>query len=101
MSPTVTLVNAGTVLTGDLDRPVADGADTVRCADGLITFVGPRSELPGSELADSELAGSELIVDVQGATIAPGLIDSHCHVVLGDYTPRQQAVGFLASYVHG
>jgi enamidase len=31
----------------------------------------------------------------------PGLIDSHCHVVLGDYTPRQKQVDFLDSYVHG
>lgn len=91
MSPSLALVNAGTVLTGELDRPVAEGADAVRCSDGMITFVGPRSELPDAELT----------VDVQGATIAPGLIDSHCHVVLGDYTPRQQTVGFLASYVHG
>nr|WP_281353683.1 amidohydrolase family protein [Phytoactinopolyspora mesophila] len=29
------------------------------------------------------------------------MIDSHCHVVLGDYTPRQKTVDFLASYVHG
>ena len=29
------------------------------------------------------------------------LIDSHCHVVLGDYTPRQKTVDFLDSYVHG
>lgn len=91
MSPSLALVNAGTVLTGDLDHPVAEDADAVRCSDGAITFVGPRSELPDAELT----------VDVQGATIAPGLIDSHCHVVLGDYTPRQQTVGFLASYVHG
>jgi enamidase len=91
VSPSLALVNAGTVLTGDLDHPVAEGADAVRCSDGLITFAGPGSELPSADLT----------IDVRGATIAPGLIDSHCHVVLGDYTPRQQTVGFLASYVHG
>jgi enamidase len=32
---------------------------------------------------------------------APGLVDTHCHVVFGDYTPRQHAVGFLESYLHG
>ncbi|WP_221767609.1 amidohydrolase family protein [Nocardioides sp. LS1] len=41
------------------------------------------------------------LIDAGGATVAPGLIDSHCHVVLGDYTPRQKTVDFLASYVHG
>src|SRR5690606_40253093 len=36
-----------------------------------------------------------------GITVAPGLIDSHCHVVLGEYTPRQKTVDFLASYIDG
>lgn len=92
MSSSLALVNASVVLSGALDAPVLDGADSVFCEGGTITFVGPRAELP---------AEAELTLDVNGATIAPGLIDSHCHVVLGDYTPRQQTVGFLASYVHG
>jgi len=91
-SPSLALVNASAVLSGSLDAPVLDGADTVLCQDGTITFAGPRAALP---------ADPQLTLDVRGATIAPGLIDSHCHVVLGDYTPRQQTVGFLASYVHG
>jgi enamidase len=91
MAPTLALVNAGTVLSGSLDDPVVDGADSVFCAEGVIAAVGPYSSMPAAELT----------VDVRGATVAPGLIDSHCHVVLGDYTPRQQTVGFLASYVHG
>lgn len=88
----VALVNASTVLSGMLDAPVIAGADSVLCTDGVITFAGPHAALPGE---------ADLVLDVDGATIAPGLIDSHCHVVLGDYTPRQQTVGFLASYVHG
>jgi enamidase len=48
-----------------------------------------------------EVADAEVVVDAVGTTVAPGLIDSHCHVVLGDYTPRQKTVDFLASYVHG
>ena len=31
----------------------------------------------------------------------PGFIDSQVHITFGDYTPRQQTVGFLESYVHG
>jgi len=42
-----------------------------------------------------------VVVDCLGTTVIPGLIDSHCHVVLGDYTPRQKTVDFLDSYVHG
>src|SRR5919204_518858 len=44
---------------------------------------------------------ADVVVDCQGTTVIPGLIDSHCHVVLGDYTPRQKTVDFLDSYVHG
>jgi enamidase len=43
----------------------------------------------------------DLVLDGRGNLLVPGLIDSHVHVVLGDYTPRQQTVGFLESYVHG
>lgn len=95
MSPSLALVNASDVLTGELGEPVAEDADTVLCDGGTISAVGVREDLAG------ELSEAALTLDVRGATIAPGLIDSHCHVVLGDYTPRQQTVGFLASYVHG
>ena len=80
----------GTLVTGDLDRPVHD-ADTIEVVDATITAIG--ASAPSGE--------PDRIIDVDGATVGPGLIDSHCHVVLGDYTPRQTAVGFLASYVHG
>src|SRR5439155_8307 len=55
---------------------------------------GTRALLLGAGSAD-------VVVDCQGTTVIPGLIDSHCHVVLGDYTPRQKTVDFLDSYVHG
>ncbi len=41
------------------------------------------------------------MIDAGGATAIPGLIDSHVHITFGDYTPRQQTVGYLESYVHG
>lgn len=92
---TLAITNAATVLTGDFTAPVLDGADTVLVEDGTISGVGRHEELAaGVDAAD-------VVVDAQGSTVAPGLIDSHCHVVLGDYTPRQKTVDFLASYVHG
>ena len=83
------VVNIGTLLTGDVETPYGD-ADALRIDDGVITAIG-----------DVDPSDVERVIDVDGATVAPGLIDSHCHVVLGDYTPRQRAVGFLESYVHG
>lgn len=82
--------NIGTLLTGDLAHPVAD-ADSLLLVDGQVAEVGTAATA----------ADVDRVLDVQGATVAPGLIDSHCHVVIGDYTPRQTAVGFLASYLHG
>lgn len=95
MTAPLAIVGAGAMLSGDIDAPVLTGADTVVCDDGLITAVGRRDEL------EPEVAAAGTVIDAQGSTLAPGLIDSHCHVVLGDYTPRQKTVDFLASYVHG
>jgi enamidase len=92
---TLAITNAGTLLSGDLERPIVDGADTVVCRDGKIAAIGRH------EAFDGELRDADRVLDAQGTTVAPGLIDSHCHVVLGDYTPRQKTVDFLDSYVHG
>ncbi|MEH0553978.1 amidohydrolase family protein [Streptomyces sp. B21-101] len=95
MSARLAVTGAGTVLSGDIAAPVVLGADTVVCEDGVITAVGSHEEL--GDLVES----ADQVLDAAGSTVAPGLIDSHCHVVLGDYTPRQKTVDFLASYVHG
>src|SRR5512135_3468105 len=41
------------------------------------------------------------IVDANGTTVAPGLIDSHVHPVAGDWTPRQNQINWIDSYLHG
>lgn len=92
---TLAITGAGKILSGDLAQPVIDGADTVVASDGIITHIGLAAECAGV------IAAADVVLDAVGTTVAPGLIDSHCHVVLGDYTPRQKTVDFLASYVHG
>lgn len=87
--PTTAIVNIGTLLTGDVAEPYGN-ADSILIECGMIT-----------EMGGVDSARAERVINVGGATVGPGLIDSHCHVVLGDYTPRQRAVGFLESYVHG
>jgi enamidase len=86
----VAVFNIGTILTGDIGLPVVDG-DAIVVADGKIASIGS-----GGDTADSDVA-----IDAGGMTAMPGLIDSHVHITFGDYTPRQKAVGFLESYVHG
>src|SRR5207247_341549 len=86
------LVNIGALATGILASPRLD-ADAILVEHGRIAALGAGSRT-GAEAAD-------VVVDCRGTTVIPGLIDSHCHVVLGDYTPRQKTVDFLDSYVHG
>src|SRR6201984_3786351 len=84
--------NIGLLLSGDLERPILD-ADTVVAVDGKITEVGKQK--------DVDVEGATLVVDVNGTTLAPGLIDSHVHPVAGDWTPRQNQIGWIDSYLHG
>src|SRR5881397_3117719 len=90
--PTLGLVNIGALATGILASPRAE-AEAILVENGRIAALGAASRI-GARSAD-------VVVDCLGTTVIPGLIDSHCHVVLGDYTPRQKTVDFLDSYVHG
>ena len=90
--PTLGLVNIGALATGVLASPRGD-AESLLAEDGRITALGAASKTSASR--------ADVVVDCRGTTVIPGLIDSHCHVVLGDYTPRQKTVDFLDSYVHG
>src|SRR5262249_45382615 len=86
----VAVFNIGKILTGDLVAPVVPG-DTVVMADGKLVSVG----------SGGDIAACDIAIDATGMMAMPGLIDSHVHITFGDYTPRQKAVGFLESYIHG
>lgn len=89
---TTLLRGIGTLYTGDLAAPRRTDVAALRLVDGRIdALLGP----------DDDPGPADEVLDAKGMTVAPGLIDSHCHVVLGDYTPRQKTVDFLDSYVHG
>ena len=90
--PTLGLVNIGVVASGVLAAPRLE-AEAILVRDGRIAAIGVASRIGA--------AAADVVVDCRGTTVIPGLIDSHCHVVLGDYTPRQKTVDFLDSYVHG
>ncbi|HXG03466.1 MAG TPA: amidohydrolase family protein [Candidatus Binatia bacterium] len=89
---TLGLVNIGALATGILAAPRL-AAESILVRDGRIAAIGPPSR--------TDAARADVVVDCRGTTVMPGLVDSHCHVVLGDYTPRQKTVDFLDSYVHG
>jgi enamidase len=84
--------NIGLMLSGDLKNPMLD-ADAVLAVDGKISAVGKEKEI--------DVEGATLVIDAKGTTLAPGLIDSHVHPVAGDWTPRQNQIGWIDSYLHG
>jgi len=87
--------NIGTVVTGDIDAPLAD-ADSILIEDGRIAAVG--RGLDGDAGSGGPL---DQTIDAKGSTAIPGLIDSHAHPVFGDFTPRQQTLNFIESGLHG
>ena len=86
------LKNIGTLVSGDISNPILKG-DAILIEDGKIKQIGQEG--------DFDTAAVQTTIDCAGTTVTPGLFDSHCHVVLGDYTPRQKQTGFLESEVHG
>jgi len=88
----VVIKNIGLLLSGDLDRPILD-ADTIVIHDGLITSV--------SRAADCDMSEPDLLIDARQTCVCPGLIDSHVHPVFGDWTPRQNQIGWIDSTMNG
>ncbi len=88
----ILLKNIGTILSGDIANPALEG-DSILVDGPTIAGVGKEADL------NTEDVGS--VFDINGATIAPGLIDSHCHVCVGDYTPRQSATNYIDGQLHG
>ncbi|MGB7729897.1 MAG: amidohydrolase family protein [Candidatus Acidiferrum sp.] len=84
--------NIGLLLSGDLEKPIIE-ADTVVVKGGRISAIGKEKEL------DCESATG--IIDSNGTALVPGLIDSHVHPVAGDWTPRQNQLGWIDSCLHG
>ncbi|MFP5510406.1 MAG: amidohydrolase family protein [Alphaproteobacteria bacterium] len=84
--------NIGLMLSGKLEEPIYD-ADCLIAVGGKITAWGREKDM------DTE--GADTLIDANGSTLCPGLIDSHVHPVVGDYTPRQQQLHWIDSTLHG
>ena len=84
--------NIGLLLTGKIENPIAD-SNCIVAIDGKIAEYGHEQDL------DTE--GAKTVIDCNGIALAPGLIDSHIHPVVGDYTPRQQQLHWIDSTLNG
>ena len=74
MSTTI-IKNIGRVLSGDIDQPVLD-ATCILVKDGMSEAVGDESIAAGIT--------ADQTIDAKGATVMPGLMDSHVHTTIGD-----------------
>ena len=88
----VVIRNIGLLLSGDIDKPILD-ADTIVVTGGVIVAVGKESDLDTDQ--------PDVLIDARKTCVAPGLIDSHVHPVFGDWTPRQNQLGWIESTLHG
>lgn len=86
------IINIGKLVSGNIKKPLLD-ADAILIENGVIAEVGKEREI-STEKAD-------MIIDAKGMVLTPGLIDSHVHVAIGDFTPRQLTLGFIESAMHG
>ncbi len=76
---TASVVNIGTIVTGDLKAPFADGR---RHPDA-----GRRASARSARCRRTQVSSADVVIDAAGTTAIPGLIDSHVHITFGDYTP--------------
>ncbi len=92
ISGKLVIQNIGLILSGKIEQPILDG-DCIIAVDGRISETGYARDL------DLDHAGT--LIDAHGTCVSPGLIDSHVHPVIGDYTPRQQQLNWIDSTLHG
>jgi enamidase len=83
------LKNIGTLVTGDLKNPLRS-ADSIFIEDGIIREIG-----------NGFGRKADRVIDAAGITAMPGLIDSHSHPSIGEYTPAQNSLSWITHYMHG
>lgn len=88
----IAITNIGAIVSGDINNPIIDG-NTIVISEGKVAAIGGQELLENYEVQKT--------IDTGGAIVAPGLIDSHVHPVLGDFTPRQSTLNYIDSSLHG
>src|SRR5918997_4760318 len=87
--PSILINNIGTLVTGKLADPLRK-ADSIYIEDGLVRAIGNGLKQKANQ-----------IIDANGITAIPGLVDSHSHPSIGEYTPAQNSLTWITNYMHG
>ena len=87
--PSLLIKNIGTLVTGDIANPLRR-ADSIYIDGGVVRAVG-----------DDLDHRADTVIDAQGITAIPGLVDSHSHPSIGEYTPAQNSLSWITNYMHG
>ena len=85
----ILIKNIGTLVTGKLTSPL-------RAANSIL-IDGPVVQEIGNGLNSQ----ADRAIDANGITAIPGLIDSHSHPSIGEYTPAQNSLRWITNYMHG
>jgi enamidase len=85
----ILIKNIGTLVTGKLESPLRQ-ADSIFIKDGLVQII-----------ANGLTQAADQTIDANGIAAIPGLIDSHSHPSIGEYTPAQNSLGWITNYMHG
>jgi enamidase len=85
----ILIKNISTLATGDLRNPLR-AADSIFIDGGVI-----------QEIGNGIKHRADRVIDAGGITAIPGLIDSHSHPSIGEYTPAQNSLGWITNYMHG
>jgi len=83
------IANIGELFTGEIASPTAP-VRSLLIEDGRIAALDPSDDTRCDD-----------VLDAQGAAVLPGLIDGHVHPVFGEWTPAQDAIGWIGNYLHG
>ena len=85
----VLIHNIGEFYTGDIAEPMRP-VRSLAIEGPLIAALDPASH-----------EGFDTVIDAGGLAVVPGLIDGHVHPVAGEWTPTQDAIGWIGNYLHG
>jgi len=84
----ILITNTGRIASGDMEKGILD-ADAIAIEDGIITGIGRKENFSAG--------GMDHVIDANGLVVIPGLIDSHTHPYLEDWSPITKTVSWMES----